>query len=346
MHQQFLRLGWVTALASVLSGCSAAEDPLAARQAVLGGEPTFDSHSGVLYVTSEVRNIGGAAVVKIGSGALLAPNLLVTALHVVSQNPSNVPFTCDTSGSATSGSSGASLGATVSADKVTVYAGPEPTGPPLARGERIISTGSTTICQNDLAFVVLDAPLDLPLYGIHRGEPVAAGDSLTAVGFGSGLDSSRDTAVRSEREVDVVAVGQWVRTFTVTVGPCEGDSGGPALSSSGELVGVFSSVALDCTSSAASPKYTDVSYFRPLVERAFEAAGAGPPWPSEGDGSAGAAGFSGAASEVEPPATPPRPDDDDAGCSFRQPHDAGGACLAMAALGVVFARRVGVRRRT
>lgn len=326
-------------------------------QRVVGGNPTGDAQSGVLFVTAEVRNIGGAGIVKLGSSALIAPNLIATALHVVSQNPSNIPFTCDDSGSVTSGSSGASLGATVSPDKVLVYAGPEPIGEPLAMGTKIISTRSTTICQNDLAFVVLDTPLDMPTYRVHRGDPMAAGETLTVVGYGSGVKSSQEAAVRSEREVDVVAIGQWIRTFTVSTGPCEGDSGGPALSSAGELVGVFSSVAVDCTSSAASPKYTDVSYFSRLVEEAFAAADAGSPWAVTPSGEGGAGGVSAAEPETAgapaaggeaPTPTPPgAPSDDSSGCSTssRAPRAQGGL-LALLALGAALSRRVSARRRT
>jgi MYXO-CTERM domain-containing protein len=344
---------------ALLPACSASPPTTVEKdaQAVVGGKPTGEEQSGVLFVTAEVRKIGGAAIVKLGSSALVAPNLIATALHVVSQNPSNVPFTCDESGSATSGSSGASLGATVAPEKVLVYAGPEPTGEPLAAGTKIISTRSTTICQNDLAFVVLDKPLDMPTYRVHRGAPMAAGETLTVVGYGSGVKSSQETAVRSERAVDVTAVGQWVRTFTVSAGPCEGDSGGPALSTAGELVGVFSSVAVDCTSQGASPKYTDVSYFSRLVEEAFAAADAGSPWAvtPTGEGGAGgvssaepeAAGAPAAGGEAPTPTPPDAPGDDSSGCSAssRAPRAQGGL-LALLALGAILSRRVGARRRT
>lgn len=356
MLSQFLRRAFGLWLAVTLSvGCSSepGSESSASRQAVLGGEPTGESHGGVLYVTAEVRNLGGTSIVKIGSSALIAPNLLVTALHVVSQNPSNVPFTCDTDGM---GSSGASLGALVAAEKVQVFAGPEPTGEPLARGQRILSTRSTTICQNDLAFVVLDQPLDFPTYRVHRGNPVALGDPLTVVGYGSGLNSTQETAVRSERAVNVTAVGQWIRTFTVSAGPCEGDSGGPALSASGEIAGVFSTVGVDCTSANAAAKYTDVSYFSRLVEQAFDAAGAGSPWDGEVEGGAGAPGQAGAptiggeaavggkSAAPLPPAEADR--DDSAGCSLHRPQHGRGSFLLAMFLGVMVSRRVGARRRT
>jgi hypothetical protein len=303
VHREFLiRAGVALLSSSALLGCSGQTDPLAVwKQGVLGGEPTGSNQAGVLYVTSEVRNLSNAAVVKIGSGSLVAPNLVMTALHVVSRNPSNVPFTCDASGNAVSGGSGALLGPTVSPEKVTIYAGPLPNDEPIAHGTQIVSSGSTTICENDIAFVVLDTALDLPSYPIHRGAPVDVGARLTVIGYGSTAEEPSGEVTRTEREVDVTAIGQWIRTFTVSEGPCEGDSGGPALSRDTEVVGVFSSVSADCAGPTAAAKYTDVSYFASLVEQAFEAAGAGSPW-SQGEGAENPVDLGGAgqSAEIEP----------------------------------------------
>lgn len=242
----------------------------------------------------------------------MAPNLVATALHVVSRNLNNVPFSCDDDGTPHDGSPGAQLGGTLDPSKVTVYAGPEPSEAPLARGIRIVSSDSTTICENDVAFVVLDRPLDLPTYFVHRSEPRAIGDEVVVVGYGAAESDGLGSRVRrSEQRVTVQAVGQWIRTFTVSPGPCEGDSGGPALSATDELVGIFSSVSLDCTGPNAAPKYTDLAYFAPLVEQAFDAASAGSPWRMAGEagaqsashGASGAGGEAeaGAASAAEPP---------------------------------------------
>jgi hypothetical protein len=157
----------------------------------------------------------------------------------------------------------------------------------------------------------------------------------------------------------VTDVGQWIRTFTVSEGPCEGDSGGPALAEDGELVGVFSSVASGCTGSGATPKYTDVSYFESLVEKAFEAAEAGSPWPSGAGGEppaeAGQAGMAtdagaGAGGSSGTPATEPRARDD-SGCSFHAGVEAGegGArgVFALILLGwCLLCRQVGRSRRS
>lgn len=292
MHHRFLKAGGVCLLASASLACGSAE-PIAERSlGVLGGTETGDARGSVVFVTAEIANLGGSAVTKAGSGTLLAPNLLSTALHVISRNPSNVPFTCDATGNDVSGSQSAQLGPTVAPEKIAIYAGPFPGYEPIAYGAQLVTSGSTTICQNDIAFVVLDRAIELPVAPVRRGVRAKVGDKVTAVGFAG--EETDHLNPRTQREVEVTAVGQWIRTFTVSEGPCEGDSGGPALADNGELVGVFSSVSKDCTNANAAAKYTDVSFFAPLVEAAFDAAEAGSPW-STSDGGAG-----GAPAAVEP----------------------------------------------
>lgn len=321
MHSRFLsRSGAVMLVVGGLSACSTPQGPLEREQsAILGGEQTGPAHGGVVFISAEVRTFSGVPVSKVGSGTVVAPNLVVTALHVVSRNPSDVPFTCDAMGNETSGGNGSLLGATVAAEKVAIFDGQVPGAEPIARGARIVSTGSTTLCKNDLAFVVLDTPVDLPVSRIHRGEAAELGAPITVVGYGTGPGME---ATRTEREVMVTHVGQWIRTFTVSEGPCEGDSGGPALAEDGEVVGVFSTVSTGCMGPNASPKYTDLSYFAPLVEEAFEAAEAGSPWASAAggeasNGAAGQAGTGAGAGSVGGTGESKPPTEDDSGCSVQ-----------------------------
>lgn len=359
MHPGFLSRA-VAVLALLAAACSAPPEPAGMqRSAVIGGELTGTAHAGVVYVSSEVRNLSGVPLSKVGSGSVVAPNLVLTALHVVSRNPSDVPFTCDDMGHEISGSDGSLLGPTVEPQKVTIYAGQVPGAEPVARGVRIVSTGSSTLCQNDIAFVVLDTPVELPAYPIHRGSAAELGATLTVVGYGTG-QSPEPQPVRSEREVSVVDVGQWIRTFTVSEGPCEGDSGGPALAEDGELVGVFSTVATDCKGPNAAAKYTDVSYFQPLVEEAFEAADAGSPWSNGTGGDAGEAGEAGragdpgqggsGAAEAGAPAGGSDADTngDDSGCTLRRRGQGGAPSTLLVTLvgGYLLCRGVGRSRRS
>src|SRR4051812_44619818 len=170
MHRQLLSRGCACLLVgAALLGCSSPEPVAKDTLRVIGGTETGDDRAGVVYVTAEIANLGGSPIAKAGSGVVLAPNLIATALHVISRNPSNVEFTCDATGNDVSGSKGSELGATVAPEKILIYAGPLPDGEPLAHGVQLVTSGSTTICENDIAFVVLDHALELPAIPIHRG---------------------------------------------------------------------------------------------------------------------------------------------------------------------------------
>ena len=351
MFSQLLngRLAWAP-LALALASCSAPESIQPQAERIVGGTPTNDAHASVVYVMTEVGTFNGSSIVKIGSGTLVAPNLVITALHVLSRNPSNVPFTCDATGNDVSGSQGSMLGPQVAADKVSIFDGPTPSVA-VAHGARIISSGSATICENDLAFVVLDQPLVLPVVPIRREQAAQLGDALTAVGYGGEHVEPTLDVTRTQADVHVTAVGQWIRTFTVSEGPCEGDSGGPALSAEGELVGVFSTVGVECTGPNAAAKYTDLSFFSPLIQQAFEVAGAGSPWATPEAGSGGeppgevASGAGGMAAAGQPTASADAGDAGDSGCSIGRVGAASPWLLAvMLGLGLML-RRVGERRR-
>ena len=89
MHQRLLSGGCLL-VSSALLGCSSPE-PLAEKSLdVIGGTETGSDHENVVYVAAEIGNVGGTVVTKAGSGSVVAPNLVATALHVISRNPSNV----------------------------------------------------------------------------------------------------------------------------------------------------------------------------------------------------------------------------------------------------------------
>lgn len=342
MHPELLKRLYAGCVLLGALGCGSHESPGSARLAVIGGEATGTERESVLYVTAEVRRFEGLPVLKSGSGTLVAPNLLVTALHVISASPSDVPFTCDASGNEIGGGKGGALGPPVPAANVAVHAGPVAGAEPTAIGQLVVSSQSSTICQNDIAFIVLDRELDLMTSPLHRGAPAAVGDRVSVVGFGGGSEDLAAPPLRTEREVDVTAVGQWIRTFTVGEGPCEGDSGGPALAQSGELVGVFSTVASGCRGVTAAAKYTDISFFSSLAEKAFAAAGQGSPWPVTPEpGSAGMPA-------VEPAEPPPR-ELAESSCAFGGLAGDGrslpSSSVALAAMLLLLARRVVARGR-
>ena len=196
------------------------------------------------------------------------------------------------------------MGPAVPPEDVTIHVGLDPDFVnPDARGAEVFVAQTPSICRNDIALVVLDTEFPyLPRSAIRLDRGTDPGEKIRVVGYGSTEDGKfgiRHT--RSGIEIAKVGASQFreeadsipPRTFT-TEGPalCIGDSGGPAYSEQGAVVGVWSQVVGDCTASTAVNYFTEVAPFRAeIIDPAFEAAGYEPllevvPVP----GQAGAAG--------------------------------------------------------
>src|SRR5690606_16702857 len=153
---------------------------------------------------------------------------------------------------------------------------------PLATALNVVSPETSTICRNDLAFIILDRDVSLPIETLRLDEGVFPGDEVTVIGYGT--NDVRRTERHELSGVEVLAVGESVffpqagnalpRTFVLGRSGCPGDSGGPALSDdTGELLGVFSLSRGDCESTEVRNIVTQVAPFRSIVAQAFETAG-------------------------------------------------------------------------
>lgn len=254
------------------------------EQPVVNGEASTEADDTAVYILT--RPSTGDDIFC--TGTVIAPNLVATALHCVTHSTPGL-FSCEPDGSLTaSDRSGGSIGRLVEPEEVAVYVGPSIIGAqPVAHGARLLGTGSTQICRGDLAFVVLDQPIDAPVSSVRIGYGVEPGDFVRVVGYGETEvygDSGRH-ARSGRRVVDVGPVSEdepsisaSPRTFVVNEGPCHGDSGGPAFSEeTGALVGVYSLAAGEtCTSVGVRNVYTHLSTYSSFVLDAFEAAGAEP----------------------------------------------------------------------
>jgi hypothetical protein len=295
------------ALAS-LSGC-AARDPSEGgaeeRTAIIDGELSGANEDGVVLL----RAVPPDVAELVCSASLVAPNLLVTARHCVSYFQDGY-FNCSPSGELVDSVDGAGhLGLHFEPSSIEVYGNELPRKKPLAHGSQIISTLSDTICLNDLAFVVLDTALDLPIVPLRLGRPARVDESVVLVGYGLDADQSKlDYQTQPRRHktgLNIADVGPdsladgVVRAPPRTVilqGPsgCIGDSGGPLLDAdSGALLGVYSlQQGESCSKPTIRHFLVHVPPFELLIEQAFAAAGAEPvrePAPAQG-GAAGAAG--------------------------------------------------------
>lgn len=259
------------------------------QHAVAGGHvDTDEKWLGVVYLRTKIGKR-----TQLCSGTLIAPDVVVTAMHCVAPLGSG-EFQCDYAGNAKSTVAGAGqLGHAVEPELVEVRVGVDAVNnATAARGKRVFTTNSAHICTNDLAVVLLDTELDLPVTPLRLTHKTTLGEALTIVGYGMSEEDHADTTRRYRENVRVADLGtdsgsdqsSAAPPRTLVVGPsaCQGDSGGPAFAlnkaESGDpeqsvIVGVNSIAIGQCGANDARSVFTRLEPFHALFDQAFEAAG-------------------------------------------------------------------------
>lgn len=264
------------------------------------------------------------------SGTLVAPNLVLSALHCVAPLRDD-NFSCNPDGTVTQNKPGAGeLGSPVSPALIEIRTGTDAGAKdPEAFGKTLITSKSGNICQNDLALIVLDRDLDLPLAPVRLTNGMRVGEPLTITGYGmtegaGGLITRRFIDNIRVQEIGADSAGSTSsgappRTFMVGPGACKGDSGGPAFAYKdgvAAVAGVNSIVVGSCGAITSRSVFTRLTPFEKLIRSAFDEAGH-PVW-QEGQPAPG----------VDPePSAPDETTDDDTpspqrlttGCSTSEP---------------------------
>jgi hypothetical protein len=294
-----VRIGALVGLSVVLLRCGGVGDPDptgVVREAIVGGNAIVDPGSPVVLL----REPQGLC-----TGVMVAPNLVATVRHCTAQIVDG-PFTCTPAGTLVPSASGAGLiGTEFSPAQITFLESTTVAGvaakdllaaEPDGVGARIISTGASTACSDDLAFVVLAAPIPgLRSTPVRLTNATPAGDPVSAWGYGLTAQSAAAPALRVRNDVSVLAVGpstpvaltQGAPLRAVRIGPgtvtCSGDSGDPitsnatgaliAVASLGPLAGLDQSCPETLVSDTTGPLLAN---YPDLVLSAFAAAGASP----------------------------------------------------------------------
>jgi len=269
--------------AALLCGCgSVAGEGVSARdEALYAAAPSGPEDDAVVKLRA-LKNDGDTLWC---TATLIAPNLVLTAMHCVAMVADSA--NCTAEGELAPGSLDGTFGEPFVPSNITLHVGAGEEEPAVALGEKIFTSGALTVCKDDLALVALDRELkDVPIAALRLGVGNQRGEPLRVVGFGKTETGS--TGVRRARDDLVVQLlGQSVyanssdpipaNTFaTIGVSVCNGDSGGPAFTRNDAVTGVVSHGA-SCESPTARHLFTQVApYEERLLRPAFDYVGQKP----------------------------------------------------------------------
>lgn len=275
-----VRAGWIALGSAWVLGCSAeagGADEVAAtsEHEIYGGTPDTSPSSAVVAI-----KVAGRASGDLCSGALVAPNLVLTARHCVAKMAATA-VVCDENGESRNGRH---VSGPLDPSSLSVFVGSavDFRKGASAKGAQIVEPPGDTLCSADLALVVLDRAIPgVTPFKVRVSDAPRVGEGIRSVGYGK-TDAAVPVGTRMNRQgVPILAVGSGVsasrtplgpREFEVGLSACHGDSGGPAVSEeTGAIVGVVSRGS-DCQADFGHV-YTTTRGFAALIAEGAAAAG-------------------------------------------------------------------------
>jgi hypothetical protein len=257
-------------------------DPIGrTSEAIIGGVTSDASQNAVVLL---IHSFPGGF--EACSGTMLAPQLVLTARHCLAKTSTSVQ--CSASGQTVQGSVQLDFDPTT----VLVFGGmnrPETQAAvnQASRGAKIFDDGAATLCNHDISLLLVDKPvIGANIAPIRLDTLAGVGEALTLVGWGE-TESTPLPSVRQQRTgVKVIASGTHdgvgSSEFVLGEGSCEGDSGGPAFSAAGAVVGASSRGGNNTDSTGAAGCvgainiYTAPLGFKSIILAAYQAAGQEP----------------------------------------------------------------------
>lgn len=261
------RCSTMMAVATLLFGCACgtatdAEEEVGGTSSKIVNGTDSNRESVVL-----LRRFDGKTAVGRCSGTMIAKNLVLTARHCISDVVDDK---------------------VVSDDKITeifVFTGISAPASSAnkagaaARGRQSVVYDSDDVTDQDVALIVLDRDVNVPIAKLADTAP-KKGDKLVTVGYGFDEDGKRVTT-RRERTNRTVLANAGSR-FIVDESICSGDSGGPALRAGNIVVGVAEAVivgdgagkTIRCVGANVTASFTSVASVSKLVDAGLKAAAA------------------------------------------------------------------------
>lgn len=308
--------------ALVLSACTTSDDPVLVEPEVgttgtriinsVASTDDQDATVMLIHVNAGSNPLTGSLC----TGVMIAPKLVLTARHCVSVTDEGVG--CNSDGTPLEGGL---VYSDFDAKDLYVFTGktrppfthfvaPSDFDPtkwtPQAKGAQVINDKSGTICNHDMALVVLDTALTTPIAPIRLTRDPAVGETVYAVGWGVSSAELEPSTRQQRRDLQVKRLGPndtypvlTRAEFLLGESICLGDSGGPVFDQkTNAVVGITSrggnggdegnNPASTCVDPGADNFITRLSSFQEIINQGFQAAGAEPILepPPEDDGCA------------------------------------------------------------